>query len=82
MFLQGPIGGSDAVHRVVQTVARVDMHAPLGSAAARGEVERTAYSPLERVLTRLEALAGILPACPPEHAEIYRWACFEQPQTM
>jgi len=52
----------------------VDMDAPLGSAAARGEVEQTAYSPLERALTRLEALAGILPACPPEHAEIYRWA--------
>lgn len=59
---------------VMQTVARVHMDAPLGAAADSGDGERAAYSPLERVLTRLEALAGIIPFCPPEHAEIYRSA--------
>ena len=57
---------------VAQSVARVRMDAPLGSATVSGDAERAAYSPLERVLTRLEALAGIIPFCPPEHAEVYR----------
>ena len=63
-----------------QTVARVDMDAPLGSSSSSADGgdgdSRAAYSPLERALTRLEALAGIMPFCPPEHAEIYRSACF------
>ena len=56
-----------------QKVARVDMTAPLGTAGDGGG-DGAAYSPLERCLTRLEALAGILPFFPAEHAAIYRLA--------
>ena len=56
------------------------MDAPLGS-TGDGVGDGAAYSPLERCLTRLEALAGILPFCPAEHAAIYRSGCQSRSQS-
>lgn len=53
----------------LQRVARVDLTSPLNSAHVP-----VSYTPVERLLTHLEAITGILPASYDRHQEMYRCA--------